>query len=177
MQRPPETHPTSDAASLRGSIIMTRASSERVDSIRPFLKWAGGKRQLLPHILKHVPATFGQYYEPFVGAGALFFHTCPRPAVVADNNERLIRTYRGLRDHPQEVVRLLRKYPHDKSFFLELRASDIDNKNDAEVAAWLIYLNKTGYNGLYRVNSKNEFNVPFGRYKKPNICDEPRLLA
>src|SRR5690606_1860183 len=93
-------------------------------------------------------------------------------------NERLIRTYRGLRDDPERVIELLRKYPHDKEFFLEFRTRDIDaSESDAEVAAWFIYLNKTAYNGLYRVNSKNIFNVPFGDQKNPNICDEKNIRA
>jgi DNA adenine methylase len=94
---------------------------------------------------------------------------------LSDTNPRLIRTYRGLRDDPDGVVRLLRSYPHDKAFFLRLRSSDIDAASDAEVAAWFIYLNKTAYNGLYRVNRRNVFNVPFGDYRRPNICDEPTL--
>jgi DNA adenine methylase len=142
---------------------------------RPFLKWAGGKRQLLPHLLRHVPATRGAYFEPFVGGGALFFALRPRKATLADVNERLIRAYRGVAAQVDDVVRLLRRYPHDSEFFYRLRARAIDGQSDAEVAAWFIYLNRTGYNGLYRVNRKNEFNVPFGRYANPTVCDEPTL--
>ncbi len=144
---------------------------------RPFLKWAGGKRQLLPALIRHVPKEFGRYFEPFVGGGALFFSLRPRKAVLADVNERLIRTYRGVRDHVAEVIALLRDYPHDDKFFYELREVDIDARTDAEVAAWFIYLNKTGYNGLYRVNRRNRFNVPFGRYDNPTICDHANLRA
>jgi len=145
---------------------------------RPFIKWVGGKRQLLDRLLHYVPERFGTYHEPFVGGGALFFRLEPRPAILADSNERLIRTYRGLRNEPEKVIELLRGYPHEKSFFLELRSSDIDAaKTDAEVAAWFIYLNKTAYNGLYRVNRRNLFNVPFGDQKKPNICDAENIRA
>jgi DNA adenine methylase len=144
---------------------------------RPFLKWAGGKRQLLPHLLRQAPRRFGRYLEPFVGGGALFFALRPRQATLADVNERLIRTYRGVAGRVDDVVRLLRGYPHDPDFFYRIRAVDIDAASDAEVAAWFIYLNKTGYNGLYRVNSKNRFNVPFGRYANPTVCDEPTLRA
>jgi DNA adenine methylase len=144
---------------------------------RPFLKWAGGKRQLLPHLLKYVPARFGAYFEPFVGGGALFFALRPERATLADVNERLVRAYRGVADHVGDVMRLLSGYPHDSEFFYKLRAKAIDARSDAEVAAWFIYLNRTGYNGLYRVNRKNGFNVPFGRYANPTVCDEPTLQA
>jgi DNA adenine methylase len=147
---------------------------------RPFLKWAGGKRQLLPHLLAHVPPRFGAYFEPFLGGGALFFATRPAHggrATLGDVNERLVRAYRGVARQGREVVRLLSTYPHDADFFYRLRSEPIDQRSDAEVAAWFIYLNKTGYNGLYRVNSKNRFNVPFGRYTNPTVCDEAGLLA
>jgi DNA adenine methylase len=147
---------------------------------RPFLKWAGGKRQLLPHLLRHVPPSVrstGRYYEPFVGGGALFFALRPARATLADVNERLVRAYRGVAHHVGDVVRLLGGYPHASEFFYRLRAEAIDARSDAEVAAWFIYLNRTGYNGLYRVNRKNVFNVPFGRYANPTVCDEPTLRA
>lgn len=145
---------------------------------RPFIKWVGGKRQLLDRIVRYLPARFGTYHEPFVGGGALFFHLEPRHAILADSNERLIRTYRGIRDEPDRVIELLRRYPHEKSFFLEMRTIDIDaSESDAEVAAWFIYLNKTAYNGLYRVNRSNVFNVPFGDQKNPNICDADNIRA
>ncbi len=142
---------------------------------RPFIKWAGGKRSLVAQFRDHIPKTFGAYHEPFVGSAALFFNLMPARASLSDINERLIRTYRGLQDHVEDVIELLSGYPHDRDFFTDFRGTDIDRRSDAEVAAWFIYLNKTGYNGLYRVNSKNRFNVPFGDYKRPNICDQPRL--
>jgi DNA adenine methylase len=144
---------------------------------RPFLKWAGGKRQLLAALLEHAPRFPGRYFEPFLGGGALFFALSPRQAVLADVNERLIRTYTGVRDGVDEIIRLLRQYPYDSGFFYRLREIDIDSRSDAEVAAWFIYLNKTGFNGLYRVNRDNKFNVPFGRYTNPGICDEATLRA
>jgi DNA adenine methylase len=144
---------------------------------RPFLKWAGGKRQLLPALLRRTPAGFGTYFEPFVGGGALYFSLQPRRAVLADTNARLIRTYRGLRDGVDRVVALLKTYPHDADFFYRMREDDIDARSDAHVAAWFIYLNRLGYNGLYRVNRENRFNVPFGRYVNPTICDEANLRA
>jgi DNA adenine methylase len=147
------------------------------DAGRPFLKWAGGKRQLLPHLLRHAPRKFGRYFEPFVGGGALFFALRPRLATLADVNERLIRAYRGVAYSVDDVTRLLRAYPYDPDFYYRMRAVDIDRGTDAEVAAWFIYLNRTGYNGLYRVNRSNHFNVPFGRYANPTVCDEPTLRA
>lgn len=146
---------------------------------KPFVKWVGGKRQLLPAIVKYVPPLTGGavYHEPFVGGGAVFFHRQPKRAMLTDSNERLIRTYRGIKQDVDGVIRLLRSYPHDKGFYLEMRARDIDRESDVEIAAWFIYLNRTGYNGLYRVNSKNGFNVPFGDYRNPTICDPDNLRA
>jgi DNA adenine methylase len=128
-------------------------------------------------LLPHVPRSFGTYHEPFVGGGALFFAVRPARAVLSDNNARLVRTWRGVRDRVEDLIRLLKTYPHDKKFFLEMRERDIDAASDVEVAAWFIYLNRTAFNGLYRVNSKNKYNVPFGRYVNPTICDEPTLRA
>jgi|SRR5580700_3839958 DNA adenine methylase len=144
---------------------------------RPFLKWAGGKRQLLPELERYVPRGYPRYFEPFIGGGALFFRLQPPKAVLADVNERLIRTYRGVKKNVDDVIRLLKDYPHNEKFFYELRDVDIDARTDAEVAAWFIYLNKTGFNGLYRVNRRNRFNVPFGRYANPTICDAATLRS
>lgn len=142
---------------------------------RPILKWAGGKRQLLPALMRRVPHRYGTYFEPFFGGGALFFALRPSRAVLADANARLIRMYRGVRNDVDKVIALLKGYPHDESFFYSMRKVDIDAHSDAEVAAWFLYLNRCGYNGLYRVNRQNQFNVPFGRYKNPNICNETVL--
>jgi DNA adenine methylase len=150
------------------------------ESLRPFIKWAGGKRSLVEQMEPHVPKRYGTYHEPFAGSAALFFHLKPPRARLSDNNERLIRTYKGLKDSVEQVIELLDGYrrKHSSEFFYALRQEDIDaSRSDAKVAAWFIYLNKTGFNGLYRVNSKNRFNVPFGDYAKPNICDAPRLRA
>ncbi|MBW2527303.1 MAG: DNA adenine methylase [Deltaproteobacteria bacterium] len=155
------------------------ATGAEPSEARPFLKWAGGKRQLIGQLWPHLPDRIERYHEPFLGGAALFFALRARLgrkyAYLSDTNIRLIRTYRGLRDDPDGVVRRLRSYPHDKAFFLRLRRWEIDDGTDAEVAAWFIYLNKTAYNGLYRVNRRNLFNVPFGDYRQPNICDEPTL--
>jgi DNA adenine methylase len=177
------------ASGATGSSSLGGASSSERGSTgdgprRPFVKWAGGKRQLLPELRRHVPKHHGpeqqgRYFEPFVGGGALFFELRPARAVLTDVNERLIRTYRGVRDDVEHVIALLRSYErdHEEAFFYRLRDMDIDADGDAQVAAWFIYLNKVGFNGLYRVNRQNRFNVPFGRHKNPTICDEATLRA
>lgn len=163
----------------------------RVDEpARPFLKWVGGKRRLVTELLRHIPADFGTYHEPFLGGGALFYAlaeglppeagaTLPW-ASLSDMNLRLIRAYRGVRDDVEGVIERLAGHAaaNCEAHYYAVRAAEIDSaEDDAEVAAWLIYLNKTGYNGLYRVNNKGRFNVPWGRYANPNICDEPNLRA
>lgn len=151
---------------------------------KPFLKWVGGKRQLLREIIGHAPAKFGSYHEPFVGGGAVFFHLRwtrrAFPAFLTDSNQRLIRTYLAVKSNVEEVIARLREHQrhHAKPYFHEMRnRRDIDSATDTEVAAWMIYLNRTAYNGLYRVNSSNIFNVPMGDYVNPTICDEGNLRA
>ncbi len=162
---------------MRSASQVSLVPAETRHCARPFLKWVGGKRQLLPAIREHVPASYHTYHEPFLGGGALFFDLAPPHAVLTDSNRRLIRAYKGVRNDCEHVIDLLQGYQHTKDFYLGLRKAHIDARGDPEVAAWLIYLNRTGYNGLYRVNSRNEFNVPFGRYKNPTICDAPNLRA
>lgn len=147
---------------------------------RPFLKMVGGKSRLVPELRKHLPDPItGTYYEPFVGGGALFFALRPKRAVLSDINHRLIHTYTAVRDDVDKIIEGLRhaERKHSKKFFLEVRAADIDAESDVSVAIWMIYLNKTCFNGLYRVNSSGKFNVPFGRYTNPKICDEENLRA
>jgi len=144
-------------------------------SARPFLKWAGGKRQIIDQLLSRVPETHGAYHEPFLGGGALYYRLAPTTAVLSDLNDRLVRTYQAIRDDPEAVVDLLKTYPNDKAFYLQMRARDIDVEEDAVLASWMIYLNKTGFNGLYRVNKQGGFNVPFGKYNNPLICDSDNL--
>jgi len=149
----------------------------------PLLKWAGGKRQLLPRLMEHVPERFYAYHEPFVGGGALFFHLWSlgriRKAHLSDANARLIRTYRGIQRDVEWVVRALRQYAkqHSLEFYRNMRKLNDAGFPDGAVAAWFIYLNRTCYNGLYRVNRANGFNVPMGDYKKPRICDPEGLQA
>jgi DNA adenine methylase len=148
----------------------------------PFLKWAGGKRQLLSRILGAVPERMHTYYEPFIGGGAVFFAIFARGrkfdrAVLGDANEELIRCYQAVRDDVGGVIRVLGRHRYDRDLYYEVRERDPAKLSDASRAARLIYLNRCGYNGLYRVNRSGKFNVPFGRYKNPVICDASKLRA
>lgn len=153
---------------------------------KPFLKWAGGKTALLPELLKAAPQRIETYYEPFLGGGALFFALQAegrfRRAVLSDSNRELINAYTQVRDNVEGLIRALkvhqRKYreAEDRAeYYYAIRAKKLTCSLGG--AANLIFMNKTGYNGLYRVNSKGRFNVPHGRYKNPNICDEDNLRA
>jgi DNA adenine methylase len=148
----------------------------------PFLKGAGGKRQLLPRILASVPARMRAYYEPFVGGGAVFFALVAagrqfERAVLGDANDELVRCYRAVQRDVEAVIGALRRHRYDRDHYYRVRERDPARLSDAGRAARLIYLNRCGYNGLYRVNRAGRFNVPFGRYKDPVICDAPRLHA
>lgn len=147
--------------------------------VRPFLKWAGGKQRLLSQYEPYFPPreTINRYYEPFIGSAAVYFHWQPQPAVLADRNEKLIEVYRQVQQNVEAVITWLRPYPNDADFYYDIRAQNPVDLTPPARAARLIYLNKTCYNGLYRENSKGEFNVPFGRYVNPTICDEARLRA
>jgi DNA adenine methylase (dam) len=151
--------------------------------VKPFLKWAGGKRQLLPEILEYLPKNIGKttYFEPFLGGGALLFELQPKQAIVNDSNRELINCYQVIKDDVEELIEVLKdhKARNSKEYFDYLRGIDrlkqYNKFSDIQKAARIIYLNKTCYNGLFRVNSKGYFNVPFGRYKNPNILDEAVL--
>jgi DNA adenine methylase len=146
---------------------------------RPFLKYAGGKSQLLPELLKRVPPSFNCYHEPFVGGGALFFALAPKRAVLCDANERLVRTYKAVRDNVDNVIDALKAHAvaHSRDYYMHVRDANPDVATNWVVAAWFIYLNKTAFNGLYRVNKSGHFNVPFGKYANPKIVDEENLRA
>jgi DNA adenine methylase len=156
------------------------ASSPRY---RPILKWAGGKTRLVPLILSRLPRQIGTYYEPFVGGAAVFFALAAekrfKRAVLGDKNRDLIDVYKGVKTDVDAVIALLRDYArrHSQETYYETRELDPNELELPERAARLLYLNKTGYNGLYRVNRAGQFNVPFGRYENPTICNEPRLRA
>lgn len=149
---------------------------------QPFLKWAGGKRQLLPEIRKYIPAKYGTYFEPFVGAGAVLFDLQPKKAIFNDINSELINTYGIIRDNLEELLEDLKKHKNESEYFYSMRELDRDKErynelSDVQRASRIIYLNKTCFNGLFRVNSSGQFNVPFGKYKNPKIVDEIVLRA
>ena len=153
---------------------------------KPFVKWAGGKRQIIDMLIKYAPREFNTYYEPFVGGGALFFELSPKKGVINDSNEELINVYKCLCDEDKfkKMCSVLNHYEkeHNEEFYYEIRNKD-RNKNtynklaDYTKAARTIYLNKACFNGLYRVNSKNEFNVPFGKKNKVNTYDGSNLIT
>ena len=151
---------------------------------KPFVKWAGGKRQIIDKLKKYVPEDFNTYYEPFVGGGALLFELSPKKAVINDYNKELINVYECIKDANkfEKMCRELNHHEveHSEEYYYEIRNIDRDknkfNKlSDYKRAARTIYLNKACFNGLYRVNSKNEFNVPFGKKNKVNTYEGQNL--
>ena len=154
----------------------TLATSVSQDA-KPLLKWVGGKSQLLNDILPLIPKKFNQYIEPFFGGGALYFSLNPENAVIADLNDELINLYQIVKTHPQELVKLLKKFKHSSEDFYNVRSQDRSALSPLQMAARTVYLNRTCFNGLYRVNKQGHFNVPFGRYVNPKICDEENIYA
>ena len=138
---------------------------------KPILKWAGGKTQMLGELMPRVPKTYGRYIEPFFGGGALFFSLKPENAIIADSNPELINMYLQVAHNVDDVIECLQKYENTSEMFYEVRSLDWQTLPKAEAAARTIYLNKTCFNGLYRVNRSGQFNTPFGKYKNPKICD------
>lgn len=149
----------------------------------PFVKWLGGKSKNAARIISRLPAKMGTYYEPMVGGGAVFFALAKRDAfrkaVIGDANSELMNTWRIVKQDVDSLVKQLRSggYVYDRDTYLRIRKIDPASLDRVERAARFLYLNKTCFNGLYRVNKKGEFNTPFGRYKNPLICDEPNLRA
>lgn len=144
---------------------------------RPFLKWVGGKSNLLHSLRPLAPKDYETYIEPFVGGGALFFDLRPHKAILSDLNPELMNCYRVVRDKPHELVRSLEAIPVDKRTYYTIRRQNPEELQAVERAARLIYLNKTCYNGLYRVNKKGQFNTPFGRHEKVRICNPACINA
>ena len=149
---------------------------------KPFVKWVGGKRQLLEQFKRmklYPPEGFdpmhARYFEPFVGGGAVFFDLLPKKAYLSDLNQELVTTYTVIRDGVDALIASLKKHKYEKEYYLKVRARDPKKLSPTEVASRFIYLNRTGFNGLYRVNSSGGFNVPFGKYNNPVICDEVNL--
>jgi DNA adenine methylase len=149
---------------------------------KPFVKWVGGKRQLLAQFYKmnlYPPELFdiktGRYFEPFVGGGAVFFDLLPEKGFLSDLNKELVTTYNVIKNDVEGLIASLKKHKTDKEYFLKVRAQDPKKLGDMAVASRFIFLNRTCFNGMYRVNSKGGFNVPYGKYTNPLICDESNL--
>lgn len=161
------------------TIDSRQSPTEPRQPVLPFLKWAGGKQRLLRQYAPFFPdvAEIKHYYEPFIGSAAVFFQLRPLPATLADRNHKLIEVYRVVQQQVDDLIAALQPHHNDADYFYAIRAQNPAELTAVQRAARLIFLNKTCYNGLYRENSKGEFNVPFGRYVNPAICDEPRLRA
>lgn len=159
------------------------AATRRVVPIhcRPFLKWVGGKTQLLPALLTRIPDFKGRYFEPFIGGGALFFNYQPRRGYISDINPELINAYQVVKSDVEALIRSLKKHVYDKEYYYRLREQDgyaaYKRWSPVRRASRLIYLNRTCFNGLYRVNSSGRFNTPFGRYTNPRILNAENLRA
>lgn len=145
----------------------------------PIVKWAGGKRQLLFDLTRNLPKKYNRYFEPFIGGGALFFELQPEKAYISDVNEELINLYSVIQNDVEALIEDLQKHEVSKKYFLKIR--EIDRKpvykkwTNVQKASRFIYMNRTCFNGLYRVNSQGQFNVPFGNYSNPRIIDEHNL--
>lgn len=158
---------------------------------KPFLKWVGGKGRLIPDLEKLLPEKFNRYYEPFVGGGAFFFHICQTKKLsfvsINDINSKLIIAYKQIKQKPEELITILKKIETEfkklsldkqKEYFYGKREEyNKENLDELKITAYLIFLNKTCFNGMYRENSKGEYNIPFGDQKNPTICDEENILA
>jgi DNA adenine methylase len=146
---------------------------------RPFLKWVGGKAKLIPQFAPYIPKEMNTYFEPFLGGGAMFFHLQPKQAVLQDINTNLINAYKIVRDHVELLIDTLKimESNHCKEYYYTARATCQEHRSPTYKAALFIYLNKTCFNGLHRVNQRGAFNVPMGDYKNVLICDEENLKA
>jgi DNA adenine methylase len=156
--------------------MLDRAHSRQIDAA-PFLKWAGGKSRLLKQYTPYFPPSdqIRRYFEPFIGSAAVFFHLQPADACLSDVNEKLIEVYQVVQQDVAALIEVLDTHKNEKDYYYCVRGQDPGKLSPVERAARLIFLNRTCYNGLYRENRKGEFNVPFGRYKNPTICDRKRL--
>jgi DNA adenine methylase len=146
-----------------------------MNKVQPFLKWCGGKSRLISQYQPYFPTEFNNYFEPFLGGGAVFFHLAPKSARISDLNPDLINAYRCVRDEVENLISLLQKHKvnHNLDYYKTVRESSYTSPT--QKAAQFIYLNKTCFNGLHRVNKSGKFNVPMGSYKNPRICDAEGL--
>ncbi|QBO37088.1 DNA adenine methylase [Periweissella cryptocerci] len=173
----------------------TDSLTQSIKAPKPITKWTGGKRQLLPELNALKPQNFNRYFEPFIGGAAFLLDMLPEKATINDWNSELINAYRVVKDNPAALLVKLeehqalnnnQEYEQAKEHYLEVRALDrsadweelsIDNESNVERAARILYMLRVDFNGLYRVNSKNQFNVPYGRYKNPKIVDTDNIMA
>jgi DNA adenine methylase len=157
------------------------AEVKRDGLVRPFLKWAGGKRQLVGTIRKYIPRQYNLYFEPFVGAGAILFDLQPAAALINDVNEELINCYRVVKEYSEELITDAKQHPNTKKHFYDLRSLDrqlaFSELSQLSRASRILFLNKTCFNGLFRVNSRGHFNVPYSKYSNPLIVDEVAIRA
>lgn len=164
---------------MRNDLILERATTIMQKKPEPFVKWVGGKRSTLNELLPSVPLSFKNYHEPFIGGGALFFalNGQIKNATVSDNNFDLIMTYKAIQKDPKALIARLKEHvkKHGEKHYYETRASETEDP--IEIASKFIYLNKTCYNGLYRVNKLGKFNVPMGKYNNPAILQEENIWA
>jgi DNA adenine methylase len=178
MQAPnrPDAPPVVRPVPASASSVEHRAS---LVTARPIIKWAGGKAQLLPTLHRFLPPMdrVHGYFEPFLGGAAMFFSLQHPRSILSDTNAELINLYQVVRDHTAELIATLRRHVYARDHYYATRAQDPATLSPVERAARLIYLNKSCFNGLYRVNRRGQFNVPFGRYTNPTICDAPNLEA
>lgn len=142
---------------------------------KPILKWAGGKRQLLPSLTPFIPKKMNRYIEPMIGGGAMLMALSPKNAVIADSNPELINFYRSIVAEMDELIAQYNSWPFDEAFFYKLRAERFEDLTPIYAAARTLYLNRACFNGLYRVNRSGGFNVPWGKYKKPFIIDREQF--
>ncbi len=162
---------------------MNSFALQYIDKVKasPVVKWAGGKRQLLSELTQRLPNSYNRYFEPFIGGGALFFELVPQGAYISDINPELINLYKVIRDDVDALISDLSSHENSPEYYTEIRAWDRSesyvNVSNVRKASRFIYLNKTCFNGLYRVNSKGHFNVPFGRYTNPNVLNRDSLYA
>ena len=171
----------------KSSVPPREAATDMRAGPRPFLKWVGGEPQLLEQMEPLLPPSFKRYFEPFVGGAALFFdlhakgrltaNTSSSRAFLRDVNHELVDAYVAVRDHVEALIEALQEHRYESDYYYEVRALKPAEMPLPKRAARTIFLNKTGYNGLYRVNKSGQFNVPFGRFTKPSFCDVENLTA
>ena len=137
----------------------------------PIIKWVGGKRQILPILNQNLPKNFNNYFEPFIGGGALLFNIQPKNAYISDINFNIINLYNVIKNNLNELIENLKYHEITEEYYYMIRNMDISNLNNIQLASRFLFLNKTCFNGLYRENSKGKFNVPFGKYKNPKLLD------